>query len=128
MSLPATQNEEQVRAVMQRYVQAVYEADIESLRDVFHGEAFMGGYLGDDLLMGTPEPFFADVGGRPSMAEERTQYTSEITSLEVQGRAASVTLREDGFFGTHRFVNYFTLIEVEGRWKIASKTFASLSA
>ena len=115
-----------VRSVMERYVEAVYRADIDTLRDIFHPGAFMAGYLGDDLLVGTPEPFLADIGGRPSMADAGDPFKGEISCVEVKGRAATVTLRETGFFGVVSFVNYFGLLEVEGEWKIVSKTFASL--
>ena len=115
-----------VRAVVERYVDATRRADIEQLRATFHPGAFMAGYLGDDLLVGTPEPFFADVGSRPSMAETGAPYHAEITSIQVAGRAAAVTLEEDGFFGAFRFVNYFHLLKVDGEWEIVGKTFASL--
>ena len=126
MSTAADSDSHKVRALMERYVEAVYTADVETLRSLFHADAFMGGYLHDDLLMGTPEPFFADLAGRASMAESGASYGHEISSLQIRGRAASVTLEEEGFFGTERFVNYFALIELEGQWKIVSKTFASL--
>ena len=115
-----------VRAVVERYVDATYRADIEQLRSTFHPGAAMSGYLGDDLLVGTPEPFFADMGSRPSMAETGVAFKPEITSIQVSGRAAAVTLEEDGFFGVFRFVNYFHLLKVDGEWKLISKTFASL--
>jgi hypothetical protein len=60
------------------------------------------------------------------MAESRAPYKAEISSIEVSGRAASATLTESGFFGVMSFVNYFTLLQVGGEWKIMSKTFGSL--
>ena len=115
-----------VREVMQRYVDATFRADVVTLRNIFHPGASMTGYLGDDLLEGTPEPFFADLGSRPSMAESAAPYEAEISSIDVSGRAATATLNESGFFGVMRFVNYFHLLNVGGDWKIISKTFASL--
>lgn len=115
-----------VREVMERYVDATFRADVDALRTIFHPGASMTGYLGDDLLVGTPEPFFVDIGTRPSMAEAAAPYKAEITSIQVSGRAATATLAESGFFGVMRFVNYFHLLNVDGDWKIISKTFASL--
>lgn len=115
-----------VRQVMERYVDATFRADVAALRGLFHPGASMTGYLGDDLLEGTPEPFFVDLGSRPSMAESAAPYKAEISSVDVSGRAATVTLTESGFFGVMRFVNYFHLLNVDGDWKIISKTFASL--
>ena len=98
----------------------------ETIRELFHPGAFMSGYLGGDLLVGTPEPFLADIGGRPSMAATSAPYQAVISRVETCGRVAVATVTESGFFGSVDFVNYFTLLEIEGEWKIVSKTFASL--
>lgn len=116
---------EAARAVMDRYTDAVHRADIDALKNIFHPGAFMTGYLGDDFLVGTPEPFLADLGGRPSMAESEAPYQAEITYFEADDRVAVAVLRENGFFGEGSFVNYFTLLEYQGEWRIMSKTFAS---
>jgi Putative lumazine-binding len=115
-----------VREVMERYVDANLRADVETLRRAFHPGASMCGFLGENLLVGTPEPFFADIGSRPSMEETGAPYKAEISSIQVSGRIAGVTLEESGFFGGGRFTNYFTLLNVDDDWKIISKTFASL--
>jgi hypothetical protein len=115
-----------VREVMERYIDGNLRADVEALRQAFHPGASMCGFLGDDLLVGTPEPFFADIGSRPSMADSGAPYNAQITSIQVSGRIASVTLEESGFYGVMRFTNYFGLLNVDGKWSIISKTFASL--
>lgn len=112
--------------MMERYVDATFRADVEAVRRTFHPEASMSGWLGDELLVGTPEPFFLDLGSRPSMAETGAPYKAEISSIEVNGRAAGATLTESGFFGVMSFVNYFTLLLMDGEWRIMSKTFGSL--
>ena len=114
------------RAVMERYVQAVYKADVDTLRGLFHPAAVMSGYLGDILLAGSPEPFLVDVGGRPSMESAGALYTAGIVDIRASSRTASLRLEETGFFGVHSFVNYFHLLNVEGEWKIVAKTFESI--
>jgi len=115
-----------VRAVLERYVDATYRADVKSLRSTFHPEAVMAGYLGNDLIVGTPEPFFADVGSHPSMLETGAPYKADIADVHVAGRVASARLEESGFFGTASFVNYFHLLSVDGDWKIVSKAFQTV--
>jgi hypothetical protein len=34
------------------------------------------------------------------------------------------TIKEEGFWGTLSFTDYFTLSVLEGRWQITNKTFA----
>ena len=115
-----------VRAVMERYVEAVYKADVATLRELFHPAAVMSGYLGDTLLAGSPEPFLLDVGGRPSMRSTGAPYTSQILDVNASSRTASLRLEETGFFGVASFVNYFHLLKVGDEWKIVSKTFESV--
>jgi Putative lumazine-binding len=115
--------EAQVERVMERYVDAVYIADVDTLRTLFHPAAVMCGYLGDALLTGTPEPFFADLAGRPSMETEKAPYKAKVRDIHTSGLTASLRLEETGFFGTLSFVNYFHLLKVDSQWKIVSKLF-----
>jgi Putative lumazine-binding len=115
-----------VRAVMQRYVEAVYKADVATLRGLFHPAAVMSGYLDDTLLAGSPEPFLVDVGGRPSMESTGAPYEAEILDVHASSLTASLRVEETGFFGSFSFVNYFHLLNVDGEWKIVSKTFQSV--
>jgi hypothetical protein len=115
--------EAQVERVMERYVDAVYIADIDALKTLFHPEAAMSGYLGDTLLTGGPEPFFADLAGRPSMEQEKAPYKAKVRDIHTSGLTASLRLEETGFFGTLNFVNYFHLLKIDGQWRIVSKLF-----
>ena len=85
----------------------------------------MNGYLNDQLLLGDPEPFFQQMENNPSMAEGGAPYKGKITSLDVVGNVASVTLKETGLGGGMSFTDYFHLVKVEGEWKIFSKTFTT---
>jgi len=126
--MSATQEaaEAAVRQVIERYADCTYRADVEGLKSVFHPQAAMTGYLGEQLIVGGPEPFFKDVAEHPAMAETGAPYKWEIVALKVYGRTASVILEEAGFFGEGRFVDHFHLLNVQGEWKIISKNFETL--
>jgi hypothetical protein len=126
MSPSDSSAEAAVKAALDRYADAVYHADTETLKNAFHPSASMYGYLGDDLLLGTPEPFLADIAGRPPMAASGAPFKAVFSAIHVSGRTATATLHESGFFGTGNFVNYFHLLNDGGEWKIVSKTFESL--
>ncbi|MBW2000044.1 MAG: nuclear transport factor 2 family protein [Deltaproteobacteria bacterium] len=121
----ASSEKEAVREVVQKYIDGTYHGDVKALRECFHPSAVMNGYLGDQLLLGNPEPFFEEMEKNPPMAEAGAPYKGEITSVDVVGNIASVTLKESGFAGSMNFTDYFHLIKVEGEWKIFSKTFAT---
>lgn len=126
MNSPETSEQAAVRAVMERYADAVYRADVAVLRELFHPAAAMCGYLGDKLLTGSPEPFFLDLAGRPSMQADDAPYRWQIHDLHASSLTASLRLEETGFFGSFSFVNYFHLLKIDGEWKIVSKLFQSL--
>ena len=114
-----------VRQVLQQYIDGSYSGSVDTLRKAFHSKALMAGYLQDQLVIGTPEPFFADVEKNPSMAESGAPYKAEIKSIDVAGQIASAILVETGFFGVLSFTDYFHLLKEHGEWKIISKTFTS---
>ena len=121
-----SQEVEQVREVVQRYIQGTYQADVKLLKSVFHPQARMTGYLGDTLLMGTPEPFLQDMGSAPSMASRGDPYHAEIRELNVTGRIASAIVYETGFRGSGVLEDHFQLLCEDGVWSIISKNFTTL--
>jgi len=118
---------EQVRTVIQRYIDGTYRADIPELRSVFHPHARMTGFLGEEFLLGTPEPFFQDMASAPSMESQGTNYHAEIRELTIAGRIASVVLYETGFRGEGVLEDHFQLVCLKGTWSILSKNFTTLS-
>jgi len=121
----ATSDSKAVREVVEQYIQGTYTGDGQALRDCFHPDAVMNGYLNDQLLAGTPEPFFNEIENNPSMAEGGAPYKGEIVSVDIAGKVASVTVKETGFAGEMAFTDYFHLIKDNDVWKIISKTFTT---
>ena len=109
-----------VRKVIEQYVEGS-KGNVETLQAIFHSEARMTGYIGADLMVGTPQPFFDAVKSvvTPELA---TTYKAEIQSIEVVGQAATATLVESGFAGND-YTDFFQLIRQDGNWLIISKTF-----
>lgn len=114
-----------VREVVEKYIQGTYQGDVKALKACFHPNAVMNGYLNDQLMMGTPEPFFNDIANNPSMAEAGAPYKGEIVSVDITGKVASAIIKETGFAGGMTFTDYFHLIRETDNWKIISKTFTS---
>lgn len=52
------------------------------------------------------------------------ELVAKITDVQIDGTAASATIKEVGFWGTLSFTDYFQLSILDGRWQITSKTFA----
>lgn len=117
---------EQVLEVLNRYIEGTYTANIPMLESVFHKEARMVGYLGDQLLIGTPAPFLEDMASQASMKELGHDYRAEIRDVEVNGGVARGTVHETGFRGGAELVDHFHLLCEDGQWRIISKTFTTV--
>ena len=107
-----------VKAVIADYIKGTSDSDPELLESVFHENAVMSGYLGPDMLLGGPQPFF------DAIAQNKVgpEYQAEITELSVTGRTATATIVEHNLYGLS-FVNAFHLLNVNGNWTITSKLF-----
>lgn len=124
----AIQDHPEVELVLNNYMKGTYEGDVELLRSTFHPEATMSGYMGDELIIGDPEPFFADIEKNPSMSSQNMKYKGEIKKLQVNGNIADAIIYEIGFYGEQSFENHFHLLkDTDGKWKIISKCFTTLN-
>jgi len=112
-----------VRATIQLYLDGARHGRVELVKQAFHPEAKMCGYLQGQLLVGGPEPFYEAVANAPAPASSGEPYEAKITKLEVAGPAASATLEEGPYLGM-QFTTYFHLLKFDGKWKIVSKTFS----
>lgn len=108
-----------VKAVIESYVAGSRDGNADLLRSIFHPNAVMVGYLGGNLLSGSPEPFFQHVARQGPAG---SSYMAEIVELQVDGKVACATLVESGFAGLD-FVDRFHLVEEGGSWRIVSKIF-----
>jgi hypothetical protein len=115
-----------VRAVIEEYVAACRVRSVDRLKMIFHPDALMSGFLGDQRLVGSTQPFYDALQHAPA-DPPGSRYDAEITSVDVTGRVACATLQEHGFLGLD-FTDYFHLAQIDGQWKIVSKTFTTLQA
>jgi hypothetical protein len=88
------------------------------MRPAFHEDATIFGYVGPDLFAGPIQQLF-DWNDQNGPAHE---LRSRIVSIDVSNTIASVRLEIDNWTG-HRFTDMFTLLKVDGQWKIISKVF-----
>ena len=111
------------RAVIEEYIEACRVRSVERLKAIFHPDALMSGYLMEQRLIGSTQPFYDALLHAPA-DPSGSRYQGEITSVDVIGRIASVTLQEQGFLGLN-FTDYFHLLKIDGQWKIVAKTFTT---
>ena len=107
-----------IARVVRLYVDGARSGRGDAMRPAFHEAATVFGYVGEDLFAGPIEQLFAwndDNGPAPDVR-------ASIASIDLIGTGATVRLELDEWTG-HRFTDWFTLLKVDGEWKIMNKVF-----
>lgn len=111
-----------IEEVMNKYTDGTRSRDLGVLKSIFHSNAVMTGWMGSDLLVGSPQPFYDAL----QTHEVGADYASQITDISIDGPIASAEVREQNLFGLD-FVNRCHLIrQSDGSWLIVSKLFRHL--
>jgi hypothetical protein len=115
------QDHDAISRVVQLYSDGAREGDVSKLRRAFHEDAWMFGSLGGQRLDMPIGQFFAMADGQPADADG--SYRARIVAIEQVGDAATAVLEEEGYWGNVSFTDFFSLVRIDGDWKLASKTF-----
>ena len=109
---------EAIERTIQYYLDGARSGRADDMRPAFHAGATMFGYIGPDL-MAVPIEHLFEWHERNGAA---TGLKSHIASIDISESAATVRLELDNWTGL-RFTDFFTLLKVDGQWKIINKTF-----
>ncbi len=109
---------EAIAKVVQHYIDGAKSGRGDDMKPAFHKDATIFGYVGADLFAGPIQQLFAwNEENGPA-----TGLQARIASIDLIDTAATVRLELDDWTG-HRFTDLFTLLKVDGEWKIMSKVF-----
>ncbi len=109
---------EVIANVVQQYIDGARSGKGEDMRPAFHKDATIFGYVGPDLFAGPIQQLF-DWNDENGPA---TGLQAQIASIDLIDTAATVRLELDDWTGL-RFTDLFTLLKVDGQWKITNKVF-----
>ena len=107
-----------ITTVVQRYIDGAKSGRGDDMKPAFHKEATVFGYIGADLFAGPIQGLFAWNDENGPAAELKAR----IVSIDIIGTIATVRLELDNWTG-HRFTDLFTLLRVDGEWRIMNKVF-----
>jgi hypothetical protein len=107
-----------IEKIIQPYIEGAKSGKGEDMKPAFHQDATIFGYVGPDLLAGPIQQLFDwnDDNG------PATGLKARIASIDLIDTVATVRLELDNWTG-HRFTDLFTLLKVDGEWKIMNKVF-----
>ena len=107
-----------ISRTVQTYIDGGKSGKGADMKPAFHPAATIFGYVGTDLLAG-PIQYLFDWNDKNGPA---TELQGRITSIDIAGTAATVRLELENWTG-HRFTDFFTMLKVDGEWKIINKVF-----
>ena len=104
--------------VVQHYIDGAVSGQGDHMKPAFHKDATIFGYVGADPFAGPIQQLFDwnDANGPASGLQAR------IAGIDLVDTVATVRLELDNWTG-HRFTDLFTLLKVDGEWKIMNKVF-----
>ena len=104
--------------VIQHYIDGAKSGRGDDMKPAFHEDATIFGYAGTDLFGGPIRQLFdwSDQNG------PATEIQAQIASIDLVGTAATVRLELDNLSG-YRYTDLFTMLKVDGQWKIMNKVF-----
>ena len=107
------------RVPLEHYLQGHATGDGAHYRAAFHPEAKLFFIREGKVTTRTSEEYIAGASGKP--AADEAQRKRWIESVDIAGNAGVAKIILD--YPTARFVDYMSLLKVDGEWKIVNKTF-----
>ncbi len=107
-----------ISKTIQHYIDGARSGKGDDMKPAFHKDATIFGYAGADLFAGPIQLLF-DWNDENGPA---TGLQARIARIDVADTVATVRLELDDWTGS-RFTDLFTLLKVDGEWKIMNKVF-----
>ena len=108
-----------IREAVQHYVEGMRTHKVDGLKQGFHQQAILCGYLGDDLIAAPIAALYDWVAANPAPAATGDPFSCETLGIELTGRVATARVRESDAHGV--VIDHFHLLKVGERWSIVSK-------
>ncbi|MGI9407495.1 MAG: nuclear transport factor 2 family protein [Hyphomicrobiaceae bacterium] len=107
-----------IASAVQTYLDGAKSGRGDDMKPAFHKDATVFGYINEDLFAGPIQSLF-DWNDENGPAKE---LKARIASIDLVGTIATVRLELDNWTG-NRFTDLFTLLKIDGEWKIMNKVF-----
>ncbi len=112
------ESNEAIVKTIQYYIDGAKSGKGDDMKPAFHQDATIFGYVGTELFAGPIQQLF-DWNDQNGPA---TGLQARIANIDIVGTVANVRLELDNWTG-NRFTDLFTLLKVDGEWKIMNKVF-----
>ena len=117
--MSVSSEEKGIREAINYYAEGMRTGRVEILKEGFHQQAILCGYLGDEMIAAPIEGLYDWVNANAAPSETGDVFSCSILAIEVTGRVAAATIRETSHEGD--VIDYFHLLKDRDRWWIVSK-------
>ncbi len=117
-----SEDQNKISEAIQLYFDSMYESSEEKVRQVFHEDAKITGYMQGNLMEQSVDNFAKFVASQtPSAAEKNEEKLLETLSIEIAGSTAVARVR-DGYIGMV-FQDTLSFLKIDDDWVIYNKLF-----
>lgn len=110
---------EAVRVPLENYIKGHATGDGQYMRKAFHTEGNLIFIRDGQFMTRSFADYVAGFTGKPAADEDKRKRS--IESIDVSGNAAVAKIILD--YPSVRFVDYMSLLKIDGEWKIVTKIF-----
>jgi Putative lumazine-binding len=111
-----------IKAVIQTYLDGLYEGDPDKLAAAFHPTSALAQSTDSGIQITPRDTWLTAVKGRPSPKSQGAARGDEILSIDIAGPTmAFVKLRCQ--IPPRYFTDQLSLLKIDGRWQVAQKVF-----
>jgi len=107
-----------INKIIQVYIEGAKSGNSAIMSPAFHKDATIFGYIGPDLFAGPIQKLF-DWNNENGPA---TDLQAQIANVDLFDTVATLRLELTNWTG-FRFTDLFTLLKIDGKWKIMNKVF-----
>ncbi|MEZ7845544.1 MAG: nuclear transport factor 2 family protein [Rhodospirillales bacterium] len=111
-----------IEAALILYFDGFYDGDIASLKKIFHPSCHLYCATHTPMTDSDMEMVYGRVGNRNVPAERGDLREDGIISIDQSGPECAYA-KVYIALGNQMFTDYLTLVNVDGRWQIITKTF-----
>lgn len=122
MNAATATDQDGIQQAINFYIEGLREGSVEALKQVFHTEATMCGYLGETMMIVPIRGLYDFVASHDAPVKTGEPFEVSVAATEVAGSVASVRITEKSYQGFD-FTTFFHLLKIDGRWWIVGKVF-----
>lgn len=113
-----------IKEIVEAYFMGAYQGDAKLINQAFHPDAHITGIFNGQYSDWTLAEFIQRVQTSPTAAMRNEPFAKEIISMDITENAAMVKAYVKT--NSHIFIDYITLLKINGQWIIRNKSFTTI--